>query len=136
MKLIFKYNFSQDIKWAYRTIKNKEDLHAKSLVVFTPSILRIIYLWFNLPQSLSIDVPYKITCYWISSGTWGSYTPPDKIFICPWKKDGGIFTSKELEKVIRHELLHIYNYEETENWNFEEREAFVRKKMSNEVNNP
>jgi len=136
MKLIFKYNFFQDIKWAYRTIKNKEDLLSKNLVVFTPSILRMVYLWFNLPRSLSVDTPYKIICYWISSGTWGSYTPPNKIFICPWKKDGGTYTSKELEKVIHHELLHLYNDKETEDWSFEEREKFIRKKMTDEVHNP
>jgi predicted SprT family Zn-dependent metalloprotease len=88
-------------------------------------------LLFKKPKALEdVNVRYPITCYWLSAGTWGAFTPPDKIYICPWKKNGGMYTSEELEHVIFHELYHLYYYRETEDMDFKRREEFINKKMS------
>jgi hypothetical protein len=85
----------------------------------------MLYLWFKKPASLDIDTENKIFCYWISSGTWGAYTPPNKIFICPWEinKAGG------LKRVIEHELTHL-KYEKDvrqKKLSHEEKEEFINK---------
>jgi len=129
MNLKFKYTFFQDLRWIYRTFKNRNDLKRKGLIVFYFSPTRMFYLWFKQPISLHIDVPYPITCYWISSGTWGSYTPPDKIFICPWKKEGGVYSSEDLRKVILHELFHLYYHDKIKKLDFQNREKFIQDKI-------
>lgn len=113
----------------YRTHCNAKELREKNLVVFYPSLTRMISLWFRKPSKLNVDVRYPITCYWISAGTWGAFTPPNEIFICPWKKDGGMYSAEELKRVIMHELQHLYFFDETKDMNFTDRENYINQKM-------
>ena len=86
----------------------------------------MIYLWFNVPsfnkQLMRIEGG-DIYCYWIHSGTWGSYRPPNNIYICPWQieKTGGF------ERLLRHEITHLRYYDMTKNMTHEERENFINK---------
>ena len=106
----------------YRNIKNMRWLNEKKLVVFRPSILKIIKLWFTLPTGPDIDVDFPVTCYWLSAGTWGSYAPPDKIFIC----NRGL---KDIIRVINHEISHLKHNEVVENLSHEEKEAYINQKI-------
>lgn len=112
----------------YNTIKNKKWLQKKGLVFFMPSILRMIKLWFNLPKGPEIETESKknITCYWISSGTWGAYRPPNKIFICPEK-------IPNINKVIIHELTHLQYEKEVCNLSHEDKEKYINNKQKNNL---
>jgi len=135
MFLKFKYNFWKDLFWMYKTYISMKELKRKDILVFKPSIKNWIRLWFKKPEGkINISVRYPITCYWISSGTWGAFTPPNTIYICPWKKDGGMYSVNELKRVIFHELFHLYYYEETKTLTFKEREDYINRKMREEIN--
>jgi hypothetical protein len=127
--LEFKYSLIQDIRWAFRTLRNRKILLARRLVVFRPSIFKMFSLWLNRPEPIEIKTSGEITCYWISSGTWGAYTPPNSIFVCPWKEMGGRYSSEELRKVIMHEIYHLYFYDKTKNMDFYDREEFIKKRL-------
>ena len=67
-----------------------------------------------------------ITCYWVSSGTWGSYNPDKNIIsICPYlikNAPGG------LEGVIKHEITHL-NHPEADNMrSHEEKEKYINER--------
>ena len=132
-KLKYKYNFFRDLYWIYQTFKNKDRLLKKKLVVFSPSFKSVFSLWKKRPEEISINTKFPITLYWISSGTWGAFAPPDKIFVCPWKKDGGMYSTHELKKLILHEITHLYLWEETKYLSFAEREEIVNNRMKNKV---
>lgn len=122
--ITYKYNLIEDLRWSFRTLKNREWLQKKGLKVFYPNIFRLVKLLVKQPK---VDTQTKedITCYWIHAGTWGSYTPPDKIFICPWQIEevGGF------DKVIKHELTHLKYFKETEKMSHEAKEEFINKKQ-------
>jgi len=123
----YKYSILYDIVWMLKTIKNIGWLKKKGLKVFYPNFFRIIKLCFNRPVGPKVEAKNKIFCYWISSGTWGSYAPPNKIFICPWEigKAGG------LKRVIEHEIVHLEHESEIQkmNLNHEEKEKFINRKQ-------
>jgi hypothetical protein len=119
----YKYSIKWDIIWALRTIKNFKWLKEKKLAVFKPSLRKTIWLWFHIPKGPKIETDFKITCYWTSSGTWGSYIPPDKIFICP----RGL---KNIERVIRHEVTHLSYNKDVAGMSQEQKEEYVNKKQN------
>jgi hypothetical protein len=118
----YKYNLYKDLKWAYLTIKNYKWLKEKELKFFFPNPFRMIYLWCKKPVGPHININKNINCYWISSGTWGAFTPPNEIFICPWE-------IPNLEKVILHEIAHLEFEQNTKNMSYEEKEKFINQKM-------
>jgi hypothetical protein len=118
----YKYSIKWDIIWAFRTVKKLKWLSEKKLAVFKPSLTKTIWLWFHIPSGPKIETASPITCYWISSGTWGSYTPPDKIFICP----RGL---KDIERVIRHEITHLTYNKDVENMSHEQKEEYINQKQ-------
>jgi hypothetical protein len=120
IKLKYKYSLKLDLVWAYRTIKNKKWHEDKNLVIFKPNLFKMIKLWFKKPIPPEIETEFPITCYWISSGTWGSYTPPDKIFICP----RGL---KNIKKVIQHEIAHLKYNDIVKDMTHEEKEEYINK---------
>jgi hypothetical protein len=117
----YKYSILWDIRWAFRTIKNWKWLKDKKLAVFKPKLSKTIWLWFNMPQGPKIETDSPVTCYWISSGTWGSYSPPNKIFICP----RGL---KNIEKVIRHEITHLAYDHDVVEMSHEQKEGYINRK--------
>ncbi|PIR93926.1 hypothetical protein COT97_04015 [Candidatus Falkowbacteria bacterium CG10_big_fil_rev_8_21_14_0_10_39_11] len=123
--ITYKYSFVEDFRWSYRTIKNLKWLKSKKLIIFYPNVFRMIFLWIKKPKT-DFQVDMNITCYWIHAGTWGAYTPPDKIFICPWEidKTGG------LERVIKHEVTHLKLSDKTESLTHDEKEAYVNRHSS------
>lgn len=121
-KLKYCYHPWWDIVWAFRTLKNRRWLESKKLVVFQPSAVEMIKLWFKKPVCPAIETEYSITCYWISSGTWGSYSPPNKVFICP----RGLVN---MERVIRHEIAHLKYASDTEKMTHEEKEKYINNKQ-------
>lgn len=96
-------------------------LHQLFLNIFHKQIIKTEE--FNLDVGKSGE---NTTCYWISSGTWGAYTPPDKIFICPKNihKTGG------LKRVIEHEITHLAYAHETDNLAHEKKEDFINSHAS------
>lgn len=126
--IIFKYSFYWDVIWFLRNFKNRKWLKEHN-IVYIPLTLHQLFLnifhkriikteEFNLDMGKSLG---NITCYWISSGTWGAYTPPNKIFICPKNihKTGG------LKRVIEHEITHLAYAHETDNLEHEKKEDFI-----------
>ena len=120
----YKYNFFIDLKWGWRTIKNYRWLKSKNLKIFLPNPFKMAYLIIKKPKCPKINIKKNIICYWLSSGTWGAYTPPNKIFICPWKihKIGGF------EKIIKHEITHLQYEQDVKNMNHEEKEQYIMEK--------
>lgn len=132
MKLKFKYSPLIDLRWSLRTLLNGRSLERKGLAVFRPSFSRMLSLWSRRPEAIDVEVEWPITCYWVSAGTWGAFIPPDRILLCPWKKAGGAYSAEELRRVIRHELFHLYYYDETKGMSHADREAYVNRKMKEE----
>lgn len=116
----YKYSLKWDLIWMYRNMKNMRWLTEKRIVVFKPSIFKMVKLWFNMPVGPKIETELLVTCYWLSSGTWGSYIPPDKIFICP----RGL---KDVVRVINHEISHLKHDEEVQGMSHEEKENYINK---------
>ncbi len=133
MQLQFKYSLKEDLRWIYKTLREFKQLEDKGLLVFFPSIQKTFSLWLKRPKTIDVEVRYPITCYWRSAGTWGGFTPPNKIYICPWKKTGGMYTTEELKRVIYHEIFHLYYFEETKNLSFKDREKYINLKMKEEL---
>ncbi len=126
-KIKYKYNIYYDIEWMLNTLRNKKWLKEKELIFFKPSIFRLLKLWFNRPKGPDIDVEFNVTCYWISSGTWGAYRPPNKIFICPHK-------IPNLAKVIRHEITHLKYNHDVYGMKHDDKEEYINKKESENFN--
>lgn len=126
-KIIYKYSLFYDIEWMLNTLKNKEWLKEKELVFFLPSFSRFFKLLFNRPKGPYIETEFDITCYWISSGTWGAYRPPNKIFICPHK-------IPNLEKVIRHEITHLKHNENVSSMEHDDKEKYINEKEAEDFN--
>lgn len=75
---------------------------------------------FNMPKGPKIITTKNITCYWLSSGTWGTYYEDENaIGICPWKieKEG-------LANVIIHEIVHL-EHPEAENMTHKKKEEYI-----------
>jgi len=117
----YKYSLSWDIIWAYRTIKNSQWLKNKKIIVFRPNIWEMVKLWFKKPVGPILINDFPVTCYWCSSGSWGSYSPPDKIFICPRNL-------KDIEKVILHEITHLKYNKDAIGMSHEEKEEYINKR--------
>jgi len=111
------------------TFKKKEWLKQKKLVFFMPSLFRFFNLLLKKPRGPAIEVDFDVTCYWISSGTWGSYRPPNKIFICPYK-------IPNLKKVIRHEISHLKHNDTVLKlkMNHEDKERYINEKEKEDFN--
>lgn len=116
----YKYSLKWDIIWAYRTIKNSKWLKSKKIIIFRPNIWEMLRLWFKKPVGPILINEFPVICYWCSSGSWGSYCPPDKIFICP--RD-----LKNIEKVILHEIKHLKYNKDVIGMNHEEKEDYINK---------
>lgn len=99
----FTYNPIWDVRWGLRNIKNKDFLNKIRVTVFPFRIKHFILVYKRLRESKPIECTRNITVYFLTSGTTGAYTHPDKIFICPIEieKFGG------LTRVLAHELAHL-----------------------------
>lgn len=130
MRVYYKYSLKWDIIWAYRTLLNYRWLKNKGLKFFLPNPIRAIKIILSKPKGPEIDtdLDHPVTCYWITSGTWGSYTPPDKIFICPYK-------IPNLKRVIEHEVIHLKYFHDTDLMSHEDKEDFVNRKQRKITNN-
>ncbi len=122
--ITYRYSLLEDLRWSWRTLKKLKWLNAHNLKIFYPNPLKIVALWFVRPRT-AFQTEKNITCFWIHAGTWGAYTPPDKIFICPWQieRAGG------LEQVIRHEITHLEHEAEVKNMSHEEKEDYIESKI-------
>ncbi len=79
--------------------------------------------WLIFSKKPKIEVDQDVTCYWVSSGTWGSYHPDTyEIRICPWKINRS--PDKNALGVIRHELMHL-QHPEADGLKHEEKEKFI-----------
>lgn len=129
--IVYKYDYKWDIKIAHRTTRKRKWFEEHNLVVFYPNILRWVWLmfWTLTSKKPLIAIGDAVTCYWVSSGTWGAYHPDKKaISICPYlikNAPGG------LEGVIRHEITHL-NHPEADNMdNHEEKERYINEHSKN-----
>lgn len=121
--LEFKYSFFVDLRIALQTLRELSWLKKNNLAYVMPSFRTMWQLYRHQPIGLPIKTEIPTTCYWVSSGTWGSYELPNRIYICPWyiERGGG------MERVIRHELLHLDCHERTLNMDYDSKEAVVEK---------
>ncbi len=119
--ITYKYSLKEDLRWAYRTVKNRKWLEEKNLKYFFPNIFRMIVLWFRKPN-INFQSDQDVYCYWVHANTWGAYTPPNKIFICPWHIDeaGGF------ERVIKHEIKHLELFDKIRDMSHEDKEKFIK----------
>ncbi len=122
----YKYSFYWDIVWYFRNKRNSDFLREKNIKYIPFSLGQLFKnIFFQLKPKIEIeDIDIDVKCYWLSSGTWGAYTPPDKIFICPKdiKKAGG------LERVIKHEIAHLIHSKVADTMEHEEKESYIREK--------
>lgn len=125
----FRYNPYYDIVWFFRNYKNRKWLKENKIYYSPFTFHQFVYNIFHKKtiktKEFILNTHEKeIICYWISSGTWGSYSYPDKIFICPKdiNKAGG------LQRVIQHEITHLKYFSETENLKHAEKEDFINSK--------
>lgn len=126
--VIFKYSLLWDIRWFVRNIKNKEFLQRIRVTVFPFRFKHCIKVFENLQKNKPIKYTRDVTVYFLTSGTTGSYTYPDKIFICPIdiEKFGGLI------RVLSHELAHLELGEKMEKLTHEEKEKQVHL-LENEI---
>lgn len=125
-KITYKYSLFYDLQWMYLTLKKRKWLQEKRLIYFTPSLSRMVKLWFNRPKGPNLSVEFNVTCYWVSSGTWGAYRFPDKIFICAHKLD-------DMKRVIMHEIIHLKYDNDVKHMTHEEKEDYINKKTNTEI---
>ena len=129
----YRYNLKKDIKNAIWTINDRGWFKDHSdIVVFWPNPLRWLWLmlWMMLSKKPNLEYEKDITCYWVSSGTWGSYHPDNnEIRICPWK----IKTSPDgsVEEVIKHEITHLL-HPEADEFEHDEKEKYIEKETLKE----
>lgn len=116
----YKYNLINDINHAFNTIRNFKWFKKQGLVFFWPTPFRMIRLILNRPKVSEIDIKEEIVCYWVSSGTWGSYSLPNQIYICPWQ-----LTEDKIAEIILHEIKHLYNEDKVRGMTHEEKEKFI-----------
>ena len=118
--ITYKYSLKQDLRWSYRTLKNRKWLREQNLKIFYPNICRMVFLWIKKPKT-NFQIEENIICYWVHASTWGAYTPPNEIFICPWQieQTGG------LERVIKHEISHLKYTEHTKKMSHQDKEQFI-----------
>jgi hypothetical protein len=120
--ITFNYSLIWDIRWFIRNIRNKNFLKKIKVVVFPFRLKNYIIVFRNLLTLKNIKYKRNITVYFLTSGTTGAYSYPDKIFICPLniEKFGG------LKRVLSHELAHLELGEIMETLSHEEKENKVK----------
>ena len=119
--ITFSYSLLWDIKWSIRNNKNKVFLNSIKVVVFPFKINNIFTVYKALKSAKRYNFSKDIKVYFLTSGTTGAYTYPNKIFICPVEihKFGG------LERVLSHELAHLELGSEVEKLTHQEKEKRV-----------
>jgi len=125
--IIYKYSLKKDIKNALWTIGDRAWFRKHpAIVVFWPNIFRWFWLlsWILFAKKPKADYfSQDIVCYWVSSGTWGSYHPEENaISICPWKIKES--PDKNIEGVISHEITHLL-HPEADVMNHEDKERYI-----------
>ena len=98
--ITYKYSFWQDLKLFLHNRKSKKQLEKNGVVFICFSFAKYVKLLLDFYRG-RIDLPglnlkVNIICYIISSGTWGAYESPNKIFICPLETDKLSRSMKEL----------------------------------------
>ena len=125
----YKYNLFKDFKIFLHNIRNKKFLESEKIYTIKWSLKKYLRLLFNyytgklfLPK---IKTKNRIICYIVSSGTWGAYELPNKIFICPLELNNLDMT---IESLIKHELAHLKYEHKVANMTHKEKENFINKK--------
>ncbi|MEK7630907.1 MAG: hypothetical protein AAB417_02675 [Patescibacteria group bacterium] len=118
--ITYHYSLWEDIKMAIQTFGRFFWLKKHRLIFFMPTLKRFREIR-SFQKNIFIDISDDIQCYWVSSGTWGSYKAPNKIYICPWEIEqaGGI------NSVINHEIKHLQLFDKTKHMSYEEREKII-----------
>lgn len=124
--ITYKYSFWQDLKLFLHNRKNEKQLEENRVVFIYFSLSKYLKLLVDFHRG-KIDLPRlnlreNIVCYIVSSGTWGAYESPNKIFICPLEIDKLFCSMKEL---IVHEIVHLRLEKRLRGESFEERERIV-----------
>lgn len=123
-KIQYRYNILIDLSNSIQTWKERDWLKKNDLAYSMPSLKTTLQLLLKRPVGIEIKTHEPIICYWVSSGTWGSYQEPNIIYICPWH----IENAGGLERVIRHELLHLKHHSETKDMDHDAKESFIEKR--------
>lgn len=120
--ITFTYNPVWDLRWLVRNIKNRNFLRKIRVTVFPFRLYHCFIVIKSLRKSKPIAYTHSVKVYFLTSGTTGAYTYPDKIFICPVsiEKFGG------LARVLSHELAHLELGKNMENLPHFEKEKKVR----------
>lgn len=103
---------------AVKTLLRYFWLKKNKLIFFMPTPKRFYNIRKNIPILKEINTDKKITCYWVSTGTWGAYKLPNKIYICPWE-------NYNIISVIKHELAHLKYGRRVEGMSYDEKESFI-----------
>lgn len=122
--LRYRYSLLVDLRNSWQTWRERGWLKEHNLAYTMPSLYATWKLFRKQPMGTPIETDRPITCFWVSSGTWGSYKVPDCIYVCPWyiEQGGG------LERVIHHELLHLKHYDDTKGMDHATKEYFIVEK--------
>lgn len=108
----YKYNLLKDIKNLLNNHGRKEFFSKEGIIYFPPSFKRFLAILFEYYTGKiawpEITTSEEMICYVVTSGTWGAYESPNKIFILPWKLEkmeqlNGI----DLKGLIEHEIAHL-----------------------------
>lgn len=121
----YKYSLIEDLKTAANVVWLYFWLKKNKMIFFLPTLGRFIRIRRYRPKPLQIDIAENITCYFTSSGTWGAYELPNKIFICPWE-------NRDMASVIKHEITHLRHEREVRNLKHKEKEKIIESKDSKE----
>lgn len=127
--ITYKYNPIIDFKIFLHNKRSEKFLNSEKIYIIKWSLFKYIrfifsYIFkkFNLPK---VEVENDAVCYLVSSGTWGSYELPNKVFICPLELEN---LGMSLNELIMHEIKHLKYERKVKNMTHEEKEKFINNK--------
>lgn len=121
----YHYNLIEDIKAHIYMWRNMKWLKENKIIIIYPSPLKTLKValnwWILKHPKVKFQCKKDIHCYWVSAGTWGSYWPPDKIWICPIK-------NPHLERTVKHEITHIIYDQDVQSMTHKQKEVYIESK--------
>ena len=124
--ITYRYSIYEDVKIFLHNKKNEGFIKNHGLYYIRWSLgayLKLLYHHFFKRLELpNIDIDKDIVCYIVSSGTWGAYELPNKIYLCPIDMQ---HLPMSVEELIKHEIAHLKYEKLVKDKTHEEKEKFI-----------
>lgn len=125
--ITYHYSIIEDLKAHWSFLRSWKWLRKNNIVIIYPNplnVLRVAFGWWFLKRPrVEFRCDKDIHCYWVSAGNWGSYLPPNKIWICPIRH-------RDIERTVKHEVTHIIYEDDVKVMSHLEKEAYIESRES------